>query len=151
MRARLTIEAGEGHPSTCDLTCDAGVTVGRHRTNGLVIQDKHASRHHAEIARQNGHWLLRDSGTLNGTRLNGTRIGQPVPLADGDVIAIGDVRLRFSIVEMLDGEEVTPPLVLPPEPRSTTPLSIDLAQTSWHKDELAALCGFMAASVEETS
>ena len=43
MRARLTIEAGEGHPSACDLTSDAGVTVGRHRTNGLVIQDKHAS------------------------------------------------------------------------------------------------------------
>src|SRR5947199_400822 len=65
MRARLTIEAGEAHPSTCDLTSDAGVTVGRHRTNGLVIQAKHASRHHPESARQNRHSLLRDSATLN--------------------------------------------------------------------------------------
>ena len=68
MHARLTIEAGEGTPNHCNLAPDRVVTLGRNRSNSVVLSDKHASRWHAEVVYEDGRWLLRDCGTLNGTR-----------------------------------------------------------------------------------
>jgi two-component system response regulator HydG len=149
MHARLSIEAGEGTPALCNLTPDKVVTLGRNRSNSVVLQDKHASRWHAEVVHEEGRWILRDCGTLNGTRRNGQRIPRPTPLMNGDEIGIGDTVLRF----LLEGEEdiaasPTPIEVeLPAEPPSDEPST----RTVLLPDELGALCDFMKGALLETA
>ena len=157
MLARLTVTAGEGFPPVCDLPPRQPVALGRHRDNTIVLQDKHASRHHAEIFADAGRWFIRDCGTLNGTKVNGERIHQPTPLLHGHEIGIGDTRLRFTLLA-LAGAPAPPP----PAPARAAPGTNGSAnghgddsgsdfRTLFQADELSALCTFMAASVEETS
>lgn len=146
----MTIEVGEGTPRTCDLPPDRIVTLGRNRGNSVVLQDKHASRWHAEIYWESGHCFLRDCGTLNGTKLDGERIRQPTPLNDGHIIGIGDTRLRISVEgsSYTNGEGHKPPPTLL---RTPHPSVGDPTATVLLADELTALCHFMSRSVSETS
>lgn len=70
-------------------------TVGRARTNDIVLDDAFVSAEHALLTRRNGAWYLRDRGSTNGTAVNDRRVSGEVRLSDGDVIAIGDVRLKL--------------------------------------------------------
>jgi len=167
MLARLTITAGEGFPPVCDLPPRQPVALGRHRANTIVLQDKHASRRHAEVFAEGGSWFIRDCGTLNGTKVNGERIQEPTPLRHGHEIGIGDTRLRFTLVAAPTApappaREPAPPA--PPRPAAAScPGGNGLTRakpeddsgsnlkTLLQADELSALCTFMAASVEETS
>src|SRR5437764_10102337 len=97
MRARLVVEAGQAFPATLDLKTGQVVKLGRNRGNTIVLRDQHASRWHAEIAPEDGSWMLRDCGTTNGTRLEGTRISRATPLEDGQEIRIGDTCFRFHL------------------------------------------------------
>jgi Nif-specific regulatory protein len=150
MQARLSVEAGEGTPALCTLSPDRVVTLGRNRSNSIVLQDKHASRWHAEVVYEEGRWLIRDCGTLNGTRRNGERLLHATPLRHGDEIGIGDTVVRF----LLDGE--------PDNAASPTPVEIELppvpsadeepsSRTLLLADELSALCTFMRAALGETA
>jgi pSer/pThr/pTyr-binding forkhead associated (FHA) protein len=73
MRPRLVIEAGKGEPSVCNLDPDQVASLGRNRKNTIVLHDRHASRYHAEIVREEGHWVLRDRDTMNGTLASQTQ------------------------------------------------------------------------------
>src|SRR2546427_9192972 len=95
MRARLVVESGQAKPAILDLKTGQVVKLGRNRGNTVVLRDQHASRWHAEIVPENGHWILRDCGTTNGTRLNSTVISQATPLEDHQEIRIGDTCFRF--------------------------------------------------------
>ncbi len=64
-------------------------TIGRDRHCDLLIEDTTVSRWHARLERAAGQWLLTDLGSTNGTRLNGWRIGQPVPVRAGDLVTFG--------------------------------------------------------------
>lgn len=66
------------------------IRLGRERNNDIVFEDPFVSGYHAEIDRYRGSWRLRDLGSKNGTWRNGTRVAQPVVLAEGDRIKIGD-------------------------------------------------------------
>ncbi len=44
---------------------------------------------HARLERAGDGWLLTDLGSTNGTRLNGWRIREPVPVRAGDRVAFG--------------------------------------------------------------
>ncbi len=150
MRGRLTIEAGDGAPEICALHPDHRVTLGRNRNNTIILQDKHASRFHAEVFAENGRWMLRDIDTLNGTRVSGARVRHVTPLGDGQEITIGDTVLRFTLetaeAGALNVVEMRTPLEMPgvsPPPES------ELSKTALQADELTALCDFMASSVQE--
>jgi Nif-specific regulatory protein len=149
MQARLSIEAGEGAPALCNLAPDRVVTLGRNRSNSVVLQDKHASRWHAEVVHEDGRWILRDCGTLNGTRRNGQRIPRPTPLMHGDEIGIGDTVLRFLLEGQPDNAASPTPVEvdLPAEPPADEPSS----RTVLLPDELGALCTFMKLSLRETA
>lgn len=69
-------------------------TIGRQAGSSIHIPDSNVSRLHAELRRVKGSWTIEDRGSTNGTRINGTMIVDPTPLADGDVIALGAVELR---------------------------------------------------------
>ncbi|OIN82518.1 ATP-binding cassette domain-containing protein [Mycobacterium malmoense] len=71
------------------------VTIGRATDNDIVIQDVLASRHHAFLTQTPLGTEIRDAHSVNGTFVNGVRVGSAV-LADGDVVTIGNVDLVFT-------------------------------------------------------
>ena len=70
-------------------------SIGRQTTCDIVIADHNVSRVHAELKIVQGSWQIDDRGSTNGTRVNGTVIVEPTPLASGDVIAFGAVNIHF--------------------------------------------------------
>jgi ABC transport system ATP-binding/permease protein len=70
-------------------------TIGRATDNDIVIQDVLASRHHAFLTLTPLGTEIRDAHSVNGTFVNGVRVGSAV-LAEGDVVTIGNVDLVFS-------------------------------------------------------
>ncbi|MDP9330160.1 MAG: DUF3662 domain-containing protein [Actinomycetota bacterium] len=83
----------DGQDRTVSLKGDV-VTIGRNPDCDVVLKDKAASRHHAQIKATDGHFTLTDLGSTNGTRLNGQTIQSRV-LEDGDRITIGATTLDF--------------------------------------------------------
>jgi ABC-type multidrug transport system ATPase subunit len=70
-------------------------TIGRATDNDIVIQDVLASRHHAFLLRTPLGTEIRDAHSVNGTFVNGVRVGSAV-LSEGDVVTIGNVDLVFT-------------------------------------------------------
>jgi ABC transport system ATP-binding/permease protein len=70
-------------------------TIGRSTDNDIVIQDVLASRHHAFLTQTPLGPEIRDAHSVNGTYVNGVRVGSAV-LAEGDVVTIGNVDLVFT-------------------------------------------------------
>ena len=65
----------------------------------MYLVDSRVSRRHAQIGELG--WsssVLRDLGSTNGTTVNGEPAADHV-LADGDVISLGGVELRFRTVD----------------------------------------------------
>jgi pSer/pThr/pTyr-binding forkhead associated (FHA) protein len=74
---------------------DAKVTTaGRHPESDIFLDDVTVSRRHAEFAREDAGFVVRDVGSLNGTYLNRERI-ETAGLAGGDEVQIGKYRLVF--------------------------------------------------------
>jgi len=74
---------------------DAEVTrVGRHPDSDIFLDDITVSRRHAEFVRQGPGYVLRDTGSLNGTYINRERIEQ-ASLSTGDEVQIGKFKLVF--------------------------------------------------------
>jgi Inner membrane component of T3SS, cytoplasmic domain/Domain of unknown function (DUF1707) len=68
-------------------------TIGRDPACDLVLSDMTVSRSHAGLRREAGRWLLSDAGSMNGTRLNGWRVTEPVPVRAGDQVMFGAITL----------------------------------------------------------
>jgi pSer/pThr/pTyr-binding forkhead associated (FHA) protein len=74
---------------------DARVTTaGRSTKADIFLDDVTVSRVHAEFAADGGTFVVRDSGSLNGTYVNRERVDQ-VRLQPGDEVQIGKYRLTF--------------------------------------------------------
>lgn len=71
------------------------ITLGRATDCTVPIKDRYLSRRHAEIVLIDGHWVVRDCGSVNGTMLNGAKIVLPIPLKPGDRIMLGDSEVLF--------------------------------------------------------
>jgi len=70
----------------------ARMTIGKAPTNDLVLTDDTVSRTHCEIVR-NGHVIhVKDLGSTNGTRIDGTRV-QDADLSPGSVLRVGEVEI----------------------------------------------------------
>lgn len=67
----------------------------------LVLSIPEVSSHHAELRPGDGGWTLRDMGSTNGTRLNGTWLaaGQEYLLKNGDHIKIAQIDLIVNLPE----------------------------------------------------
>lgn len=71
------------------------VVLGRSPECGIPLEEESVSRAHAEIARTPAGHHLRDLGSTNGTRRNDQKVTSPELLADGDVIGLGRIRLKY--------------------------------------------------------
>jgi pSer/pThr/pTyr-binding forkhead associated (FHA) protein len=77
----------------------AATTLGRALTNTVVLADSFASARHARLIQHNDLWWLTDLDSRNGTFLNEVRLepGEPVAVAEGDLLGVGSIRLRFEL------------------------------------------------------
>ena len=88
-QALLPSRSGAIHKPT------GSATIGRSTDNDIVIQDVLASRHHAFLTQTPLGTEIRDAHSVNGTFVNGVRVGSAV-LSEGDVVTIGNVDLVFT-------------------------------------------------------
>jgi pSer/pThr/pTyr-binding forkhead associated (FHA) protein len=70
------------------------LSIGREPRNDLCLDDRAASRRHAEVRREGADYVLADLGSTNGTMVNGCPVGEQ-RLRDGDVIRIGEAEIAF--------------------------------------------------------
>ena len=85
-------------PNLAPINIDAQgplITLGRAIECTVPIKDRYLSRRHAEIAFDDGVWIVRDLGSVNGTLLNGTKVNGTLPLRPGDRITLGDSEVVF--------------------------------------------------------
>lgn len=79
------------------------ITIGREEGNLLVLPDEKRiiSKEHAEIRTEEGRATIVDLGSKNFTYVNGTRLAEnePAPLADGDVVRLGDFEIQVHLQE----------------------------------------------------
>ncbi len=75
----------------------AGAVLGRSRDCDVVLADTNISRHHAEIRPAGTGWTVADLGSTNGVRVNGRPANGAVPLAPGDRLELGTVRVGFEV------------------------------------------------------
>ena len=72
-------------------------SIGRAKTNQVIISDPKVSKFHATIYFENGICYIQDNDSTNGTYVNGNQIfaGKKVKLKDGDKIKMGQTTLDF--------------------------------------------------------
>lgn len=62
--------------------------------DGLVLADERVSRRHCELSVRAGQLVVTDTGSSNGTLVNGTPVSGTQVLHDGDELQIGDTRIE---------------------------------------------------------
>ncbi|MFE7552113.1 FHA domain-containing protein [Streptomyces gardneri] len=77
------------------------LTLGRNGDNSIVIVGGNVSRFHAEVRREGHGFVLYDSGSSNGTRVNGARVTSH-ELQPGDLIEIGTETFRFEAADAME-------------------------------------------------
>jgi len=92
--ARLIISSPDGKNGVLELNKPV-ITVGRGNANDLVLNDSSVSRFHAVIKLRDNSVFVADRGSTNGIVLNDNKISQETELTDGDVVLVGQYRLRL--------------------------------------------------------
>lgn len=90
--ARLMVLAGE--PGGGSFEVSERAVIGREPGCEVALTEPAVSRQHAEIEWTYRGYVLRDLGSRNGTFVNSAEIDE-VLLADGDMIEVGLVQMRF--------------------------------------------------------
>jgi hypothetical protein len=96
--ARVTLPEGSREIPLLFVPGGRRVNVGRGTDNDLYLNHTSVSKVHAAVRMDNlGTLIVADTGSTNGTHINGTRIpyGEARPIAEGDVVAFGEVEVRF--------------------------------------------------------
>ena len=107
----LRVEQKHEKPFEVDLNKEA-FTIGRSSANDLTFNNLSLSRHHARIIRKDAKYFVEDTGSRNGTFLNGIRIRQASPLKNEDVIQLGEITIRYMspISERVEVRDTAPAL-----------------------------------------
>lgn len=71
------------------------VSIGRHSSNDIVVQDPQISRKHLQLRAEKGSYLLFDLSSTGGTFINNKPVSS-AKLKPGDVIRIGKTLLIYS-------------------------------------------------------
>ncbi|MEZ0314069.1 MAG: adenylate/guanylate cyclase domain-containing protein [Myxococcota bacterium] len=87
-------------------------SFGRGLGNTVVLDDVQVSKNHAVLRRDEGHWVVHDLGSSNGTFVNGTRVLKH-RLMPGDELELGGCRFTFQA----DGGSPPTMLQIVPESR----------------------------------
>jgi Nif-specific regulatory protein len=123
--AYLVVSREDGFGDVFPLTAGQTYTLGRAPTNRIVLKDDLCSREHAEVSHSGGRWRVRDLGSLNGTRVNNTRLETEHELTPRDDVHLGRTHLLF-----VDDMNQLPDLPSPrPDGEETVAIRKRLGQT----------------------
>lgn len=86
---QLVMRSGPNPGATYSLDA-AQSTIGRDPGNTIPIDDAEISRFHVRLTAQGGKIVLEDTGSTNGTMVNGKRISGPHVLKAGELVALGE-------------------------------------------------------------
>lgn len=75
--------------------------IGRDHDCAVSIDSPSVSRHHARIMVTDGNATVEDLGSKNGTYVNGERVKDVMPVADGTRMQIGSVTMVYRRVTVL--------------------------------------------------
>jgi len=117
---RLVAEKGVNTGSTYAVKPE-GISIGRASQNDIHIPDEELSRHHCKLYFLGEDLWVSDLATLNGTLVNGQPAEEPVKLAHGDRLHIGDSELllldtnepNVSASTLKTAGDTAPPITLP--------------------------------------
>ncbi len=110
--------------------------IGRADYNDIVVDHESVSQAHAKLQLRDEVWVLSDSGSTNGTTVDGVRVEDEIPLSPGSTIAVGEVPMLFDPAEGLAVQSqpetaVVPALgSVPPPPRRATPAGVGATPNS---------------------
>ena len=90
----LVVRAGGGLVGQSFPLVGERMTIGRAPDSDVFLDDITVSRNHAVLVRRAGGWHLDDSGSLNGTYVNRTRIDSR-RLEGGDELQVGKYKLTY--------------------------------------------------------
>lgn len=76
-------------------------SIGKSRANDVVLPLDSVSRFHAVIAKKRSDWVITDTFSKNGIQVNGKQVDGKAVIADGDIITIGSVPLKFLCAEAI--------------------------------------------------
>jgi type II secretory pathway predicted ATPase ExeA len=101
---RLIVKV-HGKPEQTMALNGSHVLIGRDRLCDICVEDTQVSRLHGLIARAADGVYYLDLGSTNGSAVNGASAERLV-LANNDVIAVGDVRIIYSLKESIDADDI---------------------------------------------
>jgi adenylate cyclase len=91
---RLIIERPGAQPRLYELKDGSTIHIGRAASNDITLPHSSISRSHALLEGERDTWVVKDQNSANGVLVNGVRI-EHAELNSGDVIGLGDIKLRF--------------------------------------------------------
>lgn len=91
---RLIIERPGVQPRLYELKDGATIHIGRATSNEITLPHSSISRSHALLEGKHDTWVVTDQHSANGVLVNGVRT-ERAELKSGDVIGLGDIKLRF--------------------------------------------------------
>ena len=90
----LVVRAGGGRAGESFRPSGERTRIGRSPECEIFLDDVTVSRNHAVLLERDGHFVVEDQGSLNGTFVNRRRIDNQ-ELENGDEVQIGKYRLTF--------------------------------------------------------
>lgn len=81
--------------------------IGRRDSCDIVLRFPNVSSHHCQLEMVNGYWSVRDLGSSNGTKVNGTRVDTRW-LLPGDELGVAKHRYKVSYVPQTEADAPQP-------------------------------------------
>lgn len=122
--ARLILMFKDTILATYPIEQDQCITIGRHQSNDIIIDNLAVSGYHARVDAKDGVYLVTDLQSKNGTYINNQRITES-PLHQKDRICIGKHNLLVDLLDEIDVHDVA----AAGEAQGTTPSAISNEQT----------------------
>jgi Nif-specific regulatory protein len=116
--AYLTILSGSRAGTNFPLDASRKTLIGRGTNCHIAISDPLLSRVHAALAFEGDGWVIRDTGSRNGTSVNGQKI-EEATIADGHSIRLGKTEFEFHLSN-------DPPTAEGDDPRNTQTIVQDI-------------------------
>jgi pSer/pThr/pTyr-binding forkhead associated (FHA) protein len=91
LNAKLVVVGGD--VKTAEIKLRLPSTIGRGRGTTIMLPHPLVSRQHCELFEADGHLMVRDLGSLNGTFVNNQRVTE-APLPPNELLTIGTVTFR---------------------------------------------------------
>ena len=74
-------------------------SIGKSKSNDIVLPMPNVSRFHAVIAKKRKEWVITDTFSKTGVKVNDKKINGSATIEDGDIITIGSIPLKFLCAE----------------------------------------------------